>query len=362
MKKIVRKKRGRLGFTLIELLVVIAIIAVLIGLLLPAVQSAREAARRAQCINNLKQMALSVLNYESSVGTFPMGDHMGRDYTGSPAGLARQDFGHFVALTQFYEQSSIFNALNCSVMIYEAPNSTINGIGLSMLWCPSDGEIAGLRYPGMSGDGWDCAPMPMTFSSYAANGGTLIYWYNDPNLSTMTGVFGHNGNVIAGGTASFPPVRIASITDGTSNTFIYGEHAHSKIAALSATNTDWFQINWWTSGQAGDTTFSSIFPPNYFVNEAQSLAANAQPQIIVTQGNFVDTVTSNHPGGANFAFCDGSARFIKNAINSWNPKAITATGSTNSPGWVYNLNGQRPGVYQALSTRNGAEVISADQY
>jgi prepilin-type N-terminal cleavage/methylation domain-containing protein/prepilin-type processing-associated H-X9-DG protein len=367
MPQICRTPAKPRGFTLIELLVVIAIIAVLIGLLLPAVQSAREAARRAQCVNNLKQLALSAMNYESSVGTFPMGDHMGRDYTSSPPGLARQDFGHFVALTLFYEQGGIFNALNSSIMIYEAPNSTVNGFANNLMWCPSDGIIAGLRYPGMAGDGWDCSPVPMTFSSYAANGGVLLYWYSDPNLSTMQGIFGHNGNVINGGTANFPPVRIASITDGTSNTFMYGEHAHSKILALGtvvngSANTDYYGINWWTSGQPGDTTFSSIFPPNYFSTEAQSDAANAQPQIVVTQGNFVDTITSLHPGGANFAFCDGSVKFIKNAVNSWNPRLITTNGVTNGNGITYNLNGQSYGVYQALSTRNGGEVVSADQY
>jgi len=344
----------RPGFTLIELLVVIAIIAVLIALLLPAVQSAREAARRAQCVNNLKQIALAAMNYESANGSFCMGDSYGRDW--QTLNLVRQNFGHFVAISAYYDQSGVFNALNTSIMLYEYPNSTVSGVGISIMWCPSDGDIVGLRYPGFPGDGWDCSPIPMTFSSYAGNMGTLIYQYNDPCLGQMQGIYAHNGNTCIGGNASFPPVTIASITDGTSNTFMYGEHAHSRISAVTELG-DYYGINWWSSGDYGDTTFCTIFPPNYFSSDDQAYTI---PKLVPRQTNWSVTATSQHPGGCNFAFCDGSVKFIKNSINSWNPRLITTT--SGPCGWNYNTGGQINGVYQALSTRKGNEVISSDQY
>lgn len=347
MRKSVLKQLRLRGFTLIELLVVIAIIAVLIGLLLPAVQSAREAARRAQCTNNLKQLALAAHNYESANGTFPMGDSPGRDW--QTLNLKRQNFGHFVALTMFYEQGAVFNALNSSIMLYQGPNSTVSGVGITTLWCPSDGEIAGLRYPGNPGDGWDCSPIPMTFSSYAGNMGPLVYCWDDSRLGSMQGMFSHVGNAILGGAGNAPPVRLASITDGTSNTILYGEHAHTKLAQ---SGNDYYGINWWSSGDYGDTTFSSMFPPNYFKTYQDSFSI---PQMQCRQGNWSMDSTSMHPGGANFAFADGSVRFIKDTVQSWNPKAITYSGG------VYTLT-QPYGVFQALTTRNGGEVISSDQY
>jgi prepilin-type N-terminal cleavage/methylation domain-containing protein/prepilin-type processing-associated H-X9-DG protein len=348
------RQRPRLGFTLIELLVVIAIIAVLIALLLPAVQSAREAARRAQCVNNLKQIALAMHNYESNNGTFPMGDFMQRGNQNANGGqLIRQNFGPFVALTQFYEQGNLFNALNTSLQIYLAENSTVNGIGLSILWCPSDGKVSSQRYPGMPGDGWDNAPIPMRYSSYGTITGPVFYYargdLNYPLLNENKGVVYHVGHPLG---ASIAPVRLASITDGTSNTLLAGDKSYTRIADG---RMDPFGPQWWTSGYGGDTLFCTVFPPNFFKSyQASLLIPNKfDPNDFE---NFTMTANSFHPGGCNFAFCDGSVRFIKDSINSWNPLQVVFNGRT----VLYTVPNQ--GVYQSLSTRNGGEVLSSDSY
>jgi prepilin-type N-terminal cleavage/methylation domain-containing protein/prepilin-type processing-associated H-X9-DG protein len=350
------RRRSVRGFTLIELLVVISIIAVLIALLLPAVQSAREAARRIQCTNNLKQLALATHNYLDSNQSFPQG--WGQQwYPGGNKYI--QHFGEFLAIAAYLEQGNAYNTLNSNIAIYLAQNSTTNGIGLSALWCPSDGEIIGLRYPGSSGDGWDDSPIPMTFSSYAGNLGSLLYYNNAQAQSGMNGIYAFTGSV--GSATTIPTVKLAAVTDGTSNTILYGEHAHSRIA--SSDQGDYYGANWWTSGDFGDTNFSTIFPPNYFPKldpsdpkDPSNSASPAYIQPLTPRGsNFAVTATSRHPGGCNFAFCDGSVRFIKDSINSWNPKVLVYS----NPNYT---NVPANGVYQALSTRNGGEIISADQF
>jgi prepilin-type N-terminal cleavage/methylation domain-containing protein/prepilin-type processing-associated H-X9-DG protein len=375
MRPSFRSPENRRGFTLIELLVVIAIIAVLIGLLLPAVQSAREAARRAQCVNNLKQMALAAHNYVSAQGVFPMGDHMAfiiGTFLG-PVYPINQDFGHFVGMTQFYEGGNIFNCLNVNLWIWQPENTTVSGIGVNVLWCPSDGHIVNFVAPnaGPWGNGF-----PMTFCSYAGNLGPLVWGYISPNLSMMQGIFAINGDAPIGGSHSFPNVSIASITDGTSNTFLYGEHAFGKIALAGnkpngSPYIDATGLNWWTSGDYGDTSFSTMFPPNYFESYINARGnppcspAGCYPPKQPRQDNWSMQAASFHPGGINMAFCDGSVRFIKDTINSWNPRLINYTDAGDGYNGTYDLSALPRGVsfvYQALSTRNGGEVISSDQY
>ena len=271
----------RRGFTLIELLVVIAIIAVLISLLLPAVQSAREAARRAQCTNNLKQLALALMNYESGNGTFPMGFH----FQLSPYDMNYYNAsGPMLQLANYYEQGQLYNSYNSSLEMFCDAQFTVTGTGLATLWCPSDGSITGYHYtfgPGFIsplGNG----QLPMCYSSYATSFGD---WSTGiPYVSTnLPGRLAQaNGITFAiGYPAAYPsptgapdthaagvginPVRISAITDGTSNTIAIGERAHGLFDQNDGGGGDGSSFNgwnWWVSGNYGDTQFTEFYPIN----------------------------------------------------------------------------------------------------
>jgi prepilin-type N-terminal cleavage/methylation domain-containing protein len=243
---------GSGGFTLIELLVVIAIIAVLIALLLPAVQSAREAARRAQCVNNLKQLNLALANYESSYGIYPYGmarENCGPNCLFSPNGYFVGS-SIFVRMLPYIEQQVLANAYNYGLINWTADNATVGAAGLSVLWCPSDGLIGGLHVP-FAGWGWDGSTQVLTYTSYAGNMGTFCkvpISITSPAqhlavLNQANGVFFYLGwpnwnppaqpdPIAPANPGSIRPATLASITDGLSNTFSFGEKAHGKFSQV----------------------------------------------------------------------------------------------------------------------------------
>jgi prepilin-type N-terminal cleavage/methylation domain-containing protein/prepilin-type processing-associated H-X9-DG protein len=360
-----RPARSR-GFTLIELLVVIAIIAVLIGLLLPAVQAAREAARRAQCVNNLKQLGLGLANYESSNTCYPPATSLQINLV---AGIA---FGPscFGRMLPYLEQAPLYSAFNASLSAQDDANATVASAGLNLLWCPSDGQIIGARHvdgPGTYHNG----TVNWVFTSYAGCYGQWAgYWFglnlppqtNPPSnaSATASALQQQNGAIVSVGAAPFLPgasrgiVTIGSITDGTSSTIAFGEHAHGLLSKTDGSFENW---HWFMSANYGDTVFTTFYPPN--------IQKKKQNYPSVTDGGaFVNAASSFHPGGANFAFCDGSVHFLKDTISSWvlNPSTGYPVGATASgTGWTI-ATGFLPGVYQALGSINGGEVLSADNY
>jgi prepilin-type N-terminal cleavage/methylation domain-containing protein/prepilin-type processing-associated H-X9-DG protein len=362
-------QKPRSAFTLIELLVVIAIIAVLISLLLPAVQSAREAARRAQCVNNLKQLALAAANYEGAIGTYPPGLYW-CILTGQYAGYIGTNCGPLVHLTPYIEQTALYNAVNFSENIYYNSNLTVHAVGSSALWCPSDGSISEIQV--LASDSFfETVPANMSarmaYSSYAGMCGP---WFSNTWSIAGNGARSTHSQIKSNQMGMFnvcSNTRIASVTDGTSNTIIFGEHGHGLIAPDQ--QPDW---QWWDSGNLGDTLITSMFPLNPQRTVANGSGSGAGGSV------FVNSASSMHPGGANFAFVDGSVRFIKDTIQSYQiqpiatdlnsapmPAALVATNVGSDPYWdqIYALKpGVQFGVYQALSTRNGGEVISADAY
>ncbi len=385
----------RRGFTLIELLVVIAIIAVLIALLLPAVQSAREAARRIQCTNNLKQLGLALHNYISATGSVPVG--IDTSIAGYPPGYSPGGLSQWTAwsaqalLLPYAEQGPLYNAANFSVnccyfsqSLGAAKNSTVINTRIAAFLCPSDanaGQTCINSYLGSIG--------PSTIA-YPLDGNTTgIFRIYDVNYRSSS-------------------VTLAAITDGTSNTLAFseslvgdskvastyrgnamdgasdptngivpgspnpnpgtvvpnampGNNAESNpkavIAALNACQAFWqspalktcpsyvaccqaglkvYGGGTWALGERGQTLFISIVPPNSKQYPWRACRIGSSCTGCAFDGMSFVNVTSNHPGGANFTFADGSVRFIKDSINML--------------------------TYESLGTRSAGEVISSDSY
>jgi prepilin-type N-terminal cleavage/methylation domain-containing protein/prepilin-type processing-associated H-X9-DG protein len=327
----------RTGFTLIELLVVIAIIAVLIGLLLPAVQKVREAGNRAKCLNNLKQIALACHNYHDVHNAFPLAYDFPR--TG---GYTTQ----FIPLLPFLEQQALYQQLynlaiaNNTWMGNDPSVSTPGGPAstpLSILACPSD------QLPSPPTTYVASFNIYAGLTSYVGNWGVGPYSYDpnpDPNLG-QDGVF----------LTSQRPISMLSITDGTSNTILFGERYN-------------YDPNWNTYasflGSPPGITFYGVFSysmayyANFYPLALGSYKLNGLLPACSSGGcQFSDaldrsmTYGSGHTQGANFAFCDGSVHFLSNGING-----AAVIPSSNGP----------VTLLQALSSRSGGEVVDASQY
>jgi len=373
------------GFTLIELLVVIAIIAVLISLLLPAVQSAREAARRAQCVNNLKQIALAAHNYASSTDAFPLG--ISSNPQGSPGapqyGSTWTSFSAQALMLPYLEQAPLYQAANFSWGPW-VNNDTVNNAVIAAFLCPSD--------PGAQGGAWNTAHTNSYNASYGTTTTGLSTWGNNCNTSNFIGCVlpDQSSGVFTYGIA----YSFRDIVDGTSNTVAFAEklcgqngqnyyksgtgpgqpyrgnmvaipggapaganqvnaftNPAAVIAALqtcaqtfqaAATNTGVGAIQdypgWrWAAGMSGMALFNTIQTPNDTYGGC-NYDTNGSPAYSTDwpNGGFSYGASSSHPGGVNVAFADGSVRFVKSSIAR--------------------------NVWWGLGTRNGGEVISADSY
>ncbi len=346
----------RRAFTLIELLVVISIIGVLIALLLPAVQAAREAARRAQCSNNLKQIALAAQNYHDIVGCFPSGI----TYRANPYDeTLSSSHSVFVSLLPYLEQVPLYDSVNFTMSIWTAPNLTISAIGVSTLWCPSDPTAREARTFDPGANFFDPLPpsgFQMRYSSYSGNAGS---WFqatlgitaaSKQRLAQMDGIYYPRSTV-----------AIRDIVDGTSHTFAFGEHAHGML--IEPDVTSW---HWWDSGNYGDTLFNSMYPINPFrkITNVQGDESEAGTDA------FTEACSSFHEGGSFFAFADGTVRMVKDSISTWkiNPATGFPVGVSKSPPppggtGLYSINYAiaRPGVYQALATRANNDLTSDSQ-
>jgi prepilin-type N-terminal cleavage/methylation domain-containing protein/prepilin-type processing-associated H-X9-DG protein len=315
--------RRSFGFTLVELLVVIAIIGVLVALLLPAVQAAREAARRTQCNNSLKQIGLGMHNCHDTHGKLPRGQYnpIGTDPTPStPWNRACW----WQELLPYVEQQPLHNAIAAFTSSTPAPyyicwavnndpvvpSSPGRNTIVKMFVCPSDKTAVKNRTVPNNEQGFH--------GNYVMCGGSTIYNPPaDPQGTDLNGLFYVHSKT-----------RFADITDGTSNTLMGGEVL--VVRDSSAHDLRGRYYNTWQ----GNTLFSTLYPPNTPVGDRSNYCIDAPqaPCQSLTATAVVQSVRTYHPGGGNFLLADGSVRFIRNAIN---------------------LN-----TYQALGTRHGGEPLT----
>lgn len=347
----------RSGFTLIELLVVIAIIAILIALLLPAVQQAREAARRTECRNKLKQLGLALHNYHDVHRCLPMGV-MGGDarlYSGSGM-AAHRGFAWGAYILPFIEEPNLFRAIDFGEPVYplgppmltNSNEALLTGISSTKFLCPTD-----LRSPNDE----SFLPAPgLSAASYVGNTGVngfirgqgsfaniswplVRFWGSAINSLTPMSI----ANSVSSGPFSINSrTRLRDVTDGTTNVILLGERRGGLDAGIPWSSAITGSQTFWVGAFRYQTLSSAYYRPNKCDRDTP------QADLDGCVGNF----SSWHPGGMNACLMDGSVRFISENIDSADEAAIDAIPSMTGPGRknVY-------GIWQALCDINDGMVI-----
>ena len=345
-------QRSRLAFTLIELLVTIAIMALLMALVLPAIQKVRAAADRMICASNLKQLGIALHNYHGDYLRFPPSYlRTSNRQTGTSYGISYPDdnwnglngWGWGTLILQYVEQDSVYKSLNLNAPCWAPENAEFVKTKIKLFLCPSaSGGSDGFAVEYDSGDGKHGVPFNpgiiFAHSHYVTNAGVNQPWGRtfagsyDFNVPEQFGTLSH---IINGPFYRNSKIRIQDVRDGLSETVFLGEHSSILsnktwvgVVPGAVTCPRFDQRPWPSDSNTGGCLVGAHSGPD----------VRDHPQVIIHAPNnpfgHTDEMWSEHPGGANVLFGDGSVRFISQYINPYT--------------WV------------ALSTRNGGEAISED--